>query len=227
MKRKLSEVLLPSLKELEKQLGTPPELMPVVPSTDSDFCHEAISHGWLTEQQVAHAVERYRLGRSKSGRCIYWMIDEKGVVRDGHIGDSWVWLMMKRREPELLKDTYARHCLFGQHLLAGNEQPVCIVEKERSAVVLSELFPQSIWLASAYASNLDFTAFEPLKGHPVTLCPHTDDTMSNYITHLELADMVRESLGINVAVTDFLEDQASPEQKSREVDLMEFLFDKP
>ena len=89
---RISEIMTPSFRELRQELGLPRPAKAVVQvSADSDFCREVVARGWLTEEQMAHAAERYRLGRSKSGRCIFWMIDEMGRVYDGHIGNSWVY----------------------------------------------------------------------------------------------------------------------------------------
>ena len=68
---RISEILTPSFRELRQELGLPRPAKAVVQvSADSDFCREVVARGWLTEEQMAHAAERYRLGRSKSGRCI-------------------------------------------------------------------------------------------------------------------------------------------------------------
>ena len=201
-----------------------PQQPMVVVSADSDFCQETVTRGWLTKEQMAHAAARYQLGKSRSGRCIFWMIDETGIVRDGHIGDSWVSVMLKAREPELLSHWHAGHCLYGLHLLkeAG---AVCIVEKESSAVILSELFPDSIWLASVYPMNFNVCSFEPLCGREVVLFPSTDETMDNFMVWEELADQARRSYHLHIVVQDILERQATADQKRRKIDLVDFLYD--
>ena len=179
-----------------------------------------------TEDWSASTAERYQLGTSKSGKCIYWMIDEQGSVRDGHIGDAWASTMLKQRAPKLMEAWHPQHCLFGQHLLSegANDRPVCIVEKERSAVILSELFPDFLWMASVYPANLHLRAFEPLRGREVMLYPSTDLTMSNYVAWLELAVQVRETYHLHITVNDILEQYATPEQKAAEIDLVDFLY---
>ena len=86
----------------------------VVPTADSDFCHTAIESGWLTTEQMTHAAMHYRLGRSRSGKTIFWMIDEWGKVRDGRIGNAWASVMFRQRAPDLLKGIPTTHCLFGR-----------------------------------------------------------------------------------------------------------------
>lgn len=196
-------------------------------ANDSDFCREVVERGWLTEEQMAHAAERYRLGKSKSGRCIFWMIDDLGRMQDGHIGDTWVSVMLKAREPQLLSNWYVTHCLFGQQLLSmGNEHaPVCVVEKEGSAVILSELFPECIWLATVYPANLNVFVFECLQGREVMLFPPTDETMTTFVAWMEVADEVRRRYHICISVNDILEENTTAEQKAKGVDLVGFLFE--
>ena len=109
---KLRDILSPSFRDYRR-----PHTPLVVVATDSDFCRETVDSGVLTAEQMAHAAARYRLGKSKSGRCIFWMIDEAGKVRDGRIGNEWVSAMMEAREPVLLKECRTVHCLYGLHLV--------------------------------------------------------------------------------------------------------------
>lgn len=266
---KLHEILTPSFRTLRQELGLPRASKPVVQvSADSDFCHEVVAKGWLTEGQMAHAAERYRLGRSKSGRCIFWMIDEMGRVNDGHIGDSWVSAMLKAREPALLKDCQTRHCLFGTHLLNVTRKSrksqrglrdvksqkelrdvksqkelhdersqkglhpereihtnvVAVVESERSAVVLSELLPQNIWMASVYPMNLNVGTLQPLCGHRVVLFPPTDETGETFLAWLEVADQTRRVLHLDISVSAVLEERTTEEEKRRRIDILEFML---
>ena len=247
---KLKDILTPSFRTLRQELGLPRASKPVVQvSADSDFCHEVVAKGWLTEGQMALAAERYRLGRSKSGRCIFWMIDELGRVNDGFEthplplpewrgvysseghGIEWVSAMLKAREPELLKDWHTEHCLLGLHQLKNekikelkNKTSVAVVESERSAVILSEVLPEYIWLASVYPMNLNVRTLQPLCGRRVVLFPPTDETGETFLAWVEVADQARRVLHLDVSVSTVLEERATEEQKRRKIDLIGFLF---
>ena len=244
---KLKDILSPTLKNFQQPISPM-----VVVSTDSDFCQETVARGWLTAEQMAHAAARYRLGKSRSGKCIFWMIDQQGIVRDGHIGTSWASEMLKSREPELLKDWHAKHCMFGLHLTSDIRHDlrssllslgklrasfrllslkrslqtldIALVERERSAVILSELFPEQLWLATCYSGNLTVENLEVLKGHHVTLFPPTDSTMSTYVTWLEVADQAHRQFALDISVSSILEDHATSEQKEACIDLVDMLF---
>ena len=105
----------------------------------------------------------------------------------------------------------------------SEEKPICIVECESSAVVLSELFPDSIWMAYCTVSHLDIDLFAPLEGRAVTIYPCTDPCMSNILFFDDLCDTVCKHYDITLSVDRTLEDHATDDQKSRHIDLLDFL----
>ena len=260
---KLKDILSPSFKDYQLSIGPM-----VVVEYDTDLCQEVVSNGWLSEEQMRHAADRYRLGKGRSGKTIYWMMDEMGVVRDGHLADSWVSSILKAREPNLLRSWHPSHCFFGQHLLCHTEitettdlnschscnslfesvalrtcstkkesvssvqsvvgnKLISVVESEASAVILSELFPESIWLAYVYPANLTVDLFASLQGRSVTIYPQTDPCMDTYLSFLDLADSVRRRYpSIDISIDRILEDNATDEQKERNIDLVDFLFEQ-
>ncbi|MBO7099849.1 MAG: hypothetical protein J6W21_08280 [Bacteroidaceae bacterium] len=201
---------------------------------DFDFFQPFISAGKLTAENMHHAAERYYLGKTRSGRPIYWMIDETLDPQDARIvnpdnSDTWMSTLLKAREP-FIQYWCPTHCLFGLHQLSTvNYQlstNISIVESEQAAVVLSELFPESIWMAYATVAHLQVDLFAPLEGRTVTLFPCTDPYMSNYLFFSDLAAAVHKQYpSIHITVDPILEDNATDEQKSRCIDLVEFLFE--
>ena len=103
-------------------------------STESVFCRAVVKCGYLTEEQMQRAAERYRLGRSRDGGVIFWQIDEEGRTRDGKImyyredchrdksrHPSWASVRLKAYygyDGELPVE----RCLFGLHLLTSPER---------------------------------------------------------------------------------------------------------
>ena len=230
---KLSEINPYTFRNLRKVLGhREPSRRSMVDecrADDSEMCREVVAKGMLTEEQMAHAAERYRLGKSRSGKTIYWLINQQGIVMDGRIGTSWVSQLLKAREPELAKYVSTDLCLFGLHLLMADGRgmmddvyKVAIVDCARSAVILSELFPVYLWMAPCSCFTLDL--LEPLKGSKVMLFPRTDATMEHYMVWLELADQARRAYRLDISVSAVLEDHATAEQKARCIDLVDYLF---
>ena len=181
----------------------------------------------LTDEQLRHAAARYHLGISRSGKPIYWMIDDLGIVRDGRIGDGWVSQMLKHRYPEFAKYMTTQHCLFGLHLINESDSiyTISIVESERSALILSELYPESLWMAYSYPANFNEYLFEPLQGHRIILFPNADETMSTYLAFLDIADRARRKFHLDITVNSLLEDETTPSQKSRHIDLLTFYLE--
>ena len=191
---------------------------------EQDFFRPYIEAGMLTAEQMQRACQRYMLGRSRSGLPIFWMIDEMGTVYDGHIGSSWVSEMLRSRYPELSEYWQTTHCLFGLHLTPGMEKPIAIVEKESTAVLLSELYPECHWLATVYPVNFTIDQLKPLCGNTVTLFPSTDSTMTSYLAWHDIAEQAREAYHMDISCSDILERHATAEQKERKIDLVDYLM---
>ena len=105
-----------------------------------------------------------------------------------------------------------------------HKRTIGVVESEVSAIILSELFPEYLWMATGYLANLNEMVFLPLKGHHVVCFPATDPTGDTYLLWLSVATEARK-YDLDITVSRFLEDHASPEQKAREIDLVDFIFD--
>lgn len=214
--RRSSDLLLPSMP-----------MVNACRADDFDFFRPLIDAGKLTVEQMHHAAGRYLLGKGRSGQPIYWMIDDMRQPLDGHIGNAWVSASLKVREPAL-RYWQPRHCLFGLHLTADDSLssfPVSIVESERTAVLLSEVFPRSLWLSTVPGSCFTISLLKPLQGRVVKVFPHTDETMSNYVCWLDLCDLARRTYHLDIECSMLIEDSATPDQKRREIDLYDLYIE--
>lgn len=189
--------------------------------------------GKLTAGQMHRACERYCLGKTKSGQPIFWMIDDMLQPHDARIGGTWISNLLKAREP-LLDYWRVTHCLFGLHLMMEDVRwkkedagptpgSISIVEREETAVVMSELFPESIWMAYTTTAHLMPELFAPLEGRVVTIYPRTDPTMSTYLFFLDYTDLICKSYDIELQVDRTLEDHATEDQKQRCIDILDFI----
>lgn len=233
---KFQEVFCNSFKAIREQLHAEVKqqvdfILPSMPMVNAcradefDFFKPLLDSGDLTVDQMHHACDRYFLGKTKTDTPMFWMIDEMFQPHDAHIDDNWISYYLKQREP-LLDSWQVTHCLFGLHLLCVTNKPVCVVESEQSAVILSEILPESIWMAYATLSNLTPELFAPLQGRTVTIYPRTDPSMSTYLFFCDYAELVRRSYPtIDLSIDQTLEDKATDEQKQRCIDLVDFLFE--
>ena len=246
MRGRLHSVFSHTLKALRQELGhdRPRDTRPMWQrslSTESVFCQSLVSCGYMTEVQMQRAAQLYRLGMSRDGGVIFWQIDENEVMRDGKImyyrtdchrdhdrKPSWVCYHL-RRTGMLPADFKSEHCLFGLHLLktqggAGGGSTVCVVESEKTAVIMSALKPDYIWLATGGKTELNVAKLKPLQGRRVILFPDTDETGQTYRDWYEIAEAASDVFGHPVTVSSLLEQRATPAQKAAKIDLVDLLF---
>lgn len=211
-------------------------------SINSDFCRAVVSAGYLTWQQMLDAVCRYRLGATLQGHVIFWQIDCEERICDGKImcynpdchrskdksqAPTWVSALLAKRHGGKNDGDITRHCLFGLHLLKREELPVAVVEAEKTAVILSAYYPQYVWLATGGLYEVQPEKFRPLKGRRVILFPDTDPDGKAFNYWYQAAEAVmaqpywEDSPPIRVSA--LLEQHATPEQKGRKIDLVEFI----
>jgi hypothetical protein len=268
---KTDEVFCSTFKAMSKELGVDhgKDTRPLWQrrlSTDSAFCRALVACGYLSEEQMQRAVQRYMLGASRDGGVIFWQIDEQGVLHDGKImyyctdghrdhdhKPSWVSYLL-RRNGQLPEDWKSEHCLFGLHLLGHTDltdstdkriqtespqmkksvrsvesvcqnKTICVVESEKTAVIMSEVKPEYTWLATGGKTELNVAKLKPLAGHKVILFPDTDETGDTYRDWYDVAEAATDVFGHPFTVSSILEQQATKEQKAAKIDIVDLLFD--
>ena len=174
------------------------------------------------QEATEELMLRYHVGTSKHwpGATVFWQVDISGRVRTGkvmlynpengrrikepHNYITWVHSILKKENFNL------RQCLFGEHLLSSDQQrPVALVESEKSALISSFYLPQYLWIASGGkngAFNRD--AMSVLRNRRVLLFPDLGAT-DYWNSKME---MIR-SLGIEVSLFDFMERNATKEER--------------
>ena len=215
-------------------------------SVDNEFCKAVVSSGYLTWEQMIEAALAYRIGATRQGGVIFWQIGKDDYVNDGKVmyyrtdchrdkarHPSWVSYMLRKRQKTPLTGAGSKHCLFGAHLLAERRdvKTVAIVEAEKTAFILSQHYPQYIWLAAGGLTELQVEKFRPLCGRKVVLFPDADPEGLAYQRWHEIARTVEKQLFWEdegpIFVSKILEERASIEQKAQKIDLIEFLFEEP
>ena len=156
------------------------------------------------EEQVAEVLARYRTGSTRDGRIIYWQINEYGQVRagkvmaydlDGHRkkdGKGNVcWVHSMKIDGIRFDEMLAPQCLFGEHLAPllspqggktampeysplGEIEGAAIVESEKTALIMSLIKPDTVWLATGGKATFKETMLCPLLGYEVAVYPDAD-----------------------------------------------------
>ncbi len=174
----------------------PPPLAPL-PMELVDACHSTQSTFWLwfagdcartldfDSETVRRVYEDYHIGSADQGDIIFWQIDEQQRVRTGHVmaydnhghrfgHNGWVHddLLHGRMRGQLPDGFVLRQCFFGQHLLPQYpEAHVCLVESEKTALIMAARHPLHLWLATCSSSGLNEEKLECLRGRRFTLFP--------------------------------------------------------
>lgn len=221
----------------------------------SVFCESLVSEGYMSPFQMQSAAGRYRLGRTKDGSVIFWEIDLHGHCHNGKImhyltnchrdkARTPTWAAAELKKTGVLRSDFENpHCLFGLHLLSNtnltnlssnssnscseNKSVVCIVESEKSAVILSELLPDFVWVSCGGLQMFKPELLAPLVSHKVMIFPDTDETGDAFRQWFTVCQEAQRLYKFRypLRISRLLEDHATMNQKQRKIDLVDYLFE--
>lgn len=215
-----------------------PKLIETYQGYDNELTQALVNNHILTREQMHRAAERFRLCTAGK-QVIFWYIDANGNLCEGksmaYQADAHrsktrkpftisYLLKQKRALPE---EWSAQNCLFGLHQLNQERfSPVAVVESEKTAIICSEQLADErfLWMASGGFSRLSAKLLEPLKGRKVILIPDTDADGTAYQGWLRKAEEAKRLMDQPITVSDLLERFATGEEKSRKIDLADFLI---
>ena len=234
----------------------PSDLVTKCLSLNSEFCRAVVSSGYLSDSQLRYRLGCSKDGgvifwqiddqqRVHTGKIMYYQPD---CHRDKQHTPTWVHSLMKEKLPQ----NYELHpCLFGLHLLAmeqptaGNYskinsklnnsdqfpskagQKVAIVESEKTAVILSEVFKDFIWLSCGGLQMFKPQLLKSLVNYKVIIFPDTDETGEAFKAWAQVALEAHRlyKFRYHLRVSRLLENHATPDQKQRKIDLVDFLYE--
>ena len=136
----------------------------------------------LPRERLLCVYRDYLIGANRRGDVIFWQIDHQRLVHSGHIMQyrtdghrqgfqGWTHTLLIRKGL-LPPDWQLCQCLYGQHLLPIRpDAHVCLVESEKTAIVMAAYQPEYLWLATVGSSGLSAEMVACLRGRRVTLFP--------------------------------------------------------
>ncbi len=136
----------------------------------------------LSPSQLQRVYQDYLIGATRRGNVIFWQIDQQGQVHGGHIMQyrtdghrdgfqGWTHTPLIRAGL-LPPDWQLYQCFFGLHLLPRRpDAHVCLVESEKTALVMAAYLPEHLWMATSGSGGLTPEKAECLRGRRVTLFP--------------------------------------------------------
>lgn len=178
---------------------------------------------------TSQLIDNYFLGSSHywPGSTVFWQVDSLGNIRTGKIMlydaisgkrvkvpfNHIHWAHKVLGQPEFI----LKQCLFGEHLLVGNNMPVAIVESEKTAIIASVYLPRFIWLAVGSLNNLNAEKCQVLKGRKVFLFPDLNGfdkwkAKADSLSHLA-----------KFTISNLLERRASDTEREQGFDLADYL----
>jgi hypothetical protein len=179
----------------------------------------------VTQQLIA----RYFIGTSNywEGATVFWQIDIKGRIRTGKIMLYHATTGKRIKEPHsyitwmhttLIQPEYAlKQCLFGEHLLRDNNNPVALVESEKTAIIASVYMPNIIWLAVGSLNNLNAEKCAVLTGRNIILYPDLGAFYKWSQKAKALSNLA------TFAVSNLLEQTATEAERQQGLDLADYL----
>lgn len=104
---------------------------------------------------------------------------------------------------------------------------IAIVESEKSAVILSEKFTDFVWLSCGGLQSFRPELLSPLVNYKVIIFPDTDPTGDAFRQWSQVAIEAQRLYKFRypLRVSPLLESHASPEQKQRKIDLVDYLYE--
>lgn len=181
-------------------------------------------------ETATRLIEKYYIGNSKKwpGATVFWQVDIHGKIRTGkkmlynsdtgkrirepHNHIAWIHNGLKKEQEQL------KQCFFGEHLLNGNNDPVRIVESEKTAIVASAYKPDIIWLAAGSKEGLTEDKCKVLNGRNVELYPDLKGYNDWLDRAIELSHITR------FTVSDYLERIATEEEREQGLDIADYLI---
>ena len=192
------------------------------------------------EEELKQILEDYQLGMTKDNSVIYWYIDKENRIRSGKImqydplngkrvkseklkvksGVSWVHSILKK-QGDINVDWKFTRCLFGEHLLTKYpDRNVFLVEGEKTAIICSIYFSDSIWLATGGSEMLSENVCHSLRGRKVLVIADSDKIVE---WEGKIKD-INQNLNLNLKPYDKFNNMLTNEQKEKGWDLADYFL---
>ncbi len=189
----------------------------------------------FNEQDVIEVLKNYRVGTAKhwGGSTIFWQTDLEGRVRAGKvmIYNSVTGKRIKKPNNKITwthkldssKEFNLEQVLFGLQLLkVYPNKTICIVESEKTAIIMALIDPEYLWLSAGSANLLSYRLIKDLKGRNVILFPDT-----NVHDEWKLkAKSISKQMNQEILVSDFLLNQTFGINKREGLDLVDLILDE-
>lgn len=180
----------------------------------------------------------YKIGTCiefKNG-TIFWQIDNQNQIRAGKIicynengkrtkNINWIHSIMIKNN--IINEFNLNQCLFGLHLINEYKSNViALVESEKTACIMSVIFPEFLWLACEAKNEFKLQKLLPIKHRKIVAYPDCEIQKNGSTTYDEWNEKANNlnKEGFNITVSNLLEKLSSASQKTDGVDLADFFM---
>lgn len=211
------DLALPNIRFLSKKDG-PPSLIPdyYVEQSQKEYERNAFYLYLITlfsEQDIQRVFALYKVGTSRkwNGATVFWQISIQNEVRTAKVikYDASTGKRIKQPHPLMtwahrllnLKEFNLKQVLFGEHLLSHfPNQTVCIVESEKTAIIMAIKHPNYLWLATGGIQEFKAEKIKVLMGRNVVVFPDTDF----HFDWSQRAKSISKQFNLNLIVSEYL-----------------------
>lgn len=134
---------------------------------------------------VKQAIKKYFIGTTNhwAGATVFWQIDQYMKIKAGKIMlydcntgkrvkqpfNHIFWMHKKLK----LNQFVLQQCLFGLHNLCdyNTSNTLCVVESEKTAILMSIIIPSNLWLATGSKSGFKEELLKPIKNYNIIAYP--------------------------------------------------------
>ncbi|WP_396167714.1 DUF6371 domain-containing protein [Flavobacterium sp.] len=138
----------------------------------------------FSNEEIRSIILKYLIGTSThwDGSTIFWQINNQEEIVTGKVMLFDINLGKRIKKPYShinwmhkilkLKDYELQQCLFGLHLISTyTGDTIAIVESEKTAVIMSMIVPEHLWLATGSKNNFKKELLYPIKNYKILVFP--------------------------------------------------------
>lgn len=190
------------------------------------------------EFQAEKIQNEYKIGTCTDFHdgTIFWQIDEQNRIHGGKIicynedgrrtkNINWIHSILKKKSE--ITEFNLQQCLFGLHHISEDAfSTIAIVESEKTACIMSVVFPQFLWMACGAKSEFKMGKLLPIQNRKIIAYPDCEMQKNGTSTYDEWKQKAEEmnTKGFDITVSDLLETSATEQQKIDGIDLADFFM---
>ncbi len=196
----------------------------------------------LKPDEVNNIIQKYRIGTYfRTGAVIFWQIDLNEKVHYGKIMSydevtgrrkkeqgSTKSVFKELKKSGKIKEYNIEQCFFGLHLAnTYPEKIIAITESEKTACVMSQLYPSYLWMASTALSHLQEFKFKPIKDRKIILYPDLGIDRNGISAFEKWSAKAKEynSKGYDIEVSKVLENISTQKGIKNGYDILDYFLE--